>query len=497
RMNRWLFRAGATGFILGGAYEYDRYRYGSGLFRTIRTLGVGLIVTLDYKINFREGSSQQELDRIHDRCANLILDTCRKNGGLYIKFGQAIAMQSAVMPPQYAIFRQLYDDAPAVPFKDIEQVFSEDFGCHPDALFDDFERVPIASASIAQVHCAKIKGTNEKVAVKVQKLAIRKQLEWDLMAQEWTSRALSWAFDLPLAWSTEFTSQRLREEVDFIKEGRNSVEAARGIAAESRLRYRAYVPQVHWQLTAPRVLTAEFIDGVRLTDPEGIDRAGFSKAEIMETLVDVFAHQIFVGGTVHCDPHPGNVIVRVNPKQAPLLDRLFGTLLTPFAWLGLASNRLSDIQLVILDHGLYLHCSDSFRRQYAHLWRAMFTRDMTTLEHICKSWGIEDYTLFASATLMRPFTNSPREADRVSAPLHERVSGGIRMPTYVKTEEDVYAMHMRTKQRARKFLEHSERIPPEIVFIGRNMNIIRALNKMMGSPVNRIRIMGDWAVRAI
>ncbi|CAG8764583.1 15142_t:CDS:2, partial [Acaulospora colombiana] len=100
---------------------------------------------------------------------------------------------------------------PAVGFDQVVKIFKEDFNCHPNDMFDDFEWNAVASASVAQVHRAKRKdGT--PVAVKVQKPEIRKQMDWDLLAYKALMNMYEHVFDLPLTWSTDYTERHLRQE---------------------------------------------------------------------------------------------------------------------------------------------------------------------------------------------------------------------------------------------------------------------------------------------
>ncbi|KAJ3058686.1 hypothetical protein HK102_010363, partial [Quaeritorhiza haematococci] len=158
-----------------------------------------------------------------------------------------------------------------------------------------------------------------------------------------------------------------------------------------------------------------------------------------------------------CDPHPGNLLVRRNP-----------TTNTP--------------QLVLLDHGLYMHSRPTFRHNYALFWTSLFTADLPTLQRIAQSWGIADVEMFASSTLQKPW--SPSKA------MHVKEAG---MPSLM----EVYELQVQAKERVKRFLSDTEKTPLELVFIGRNLNIIRSNNKTLGSPVNRINIMAHWAAKAL
>ena len=147
-------------------------------------------------------------------------------------------------------------------------------------------------------------------------------------------------------------------------------------------------------------------------------------------------------------------------------------------------SRSAPPEIILLDHGLYIQESEAFRRQYAQFWKSMFLNDTETLKSIAKQWGVNDVDIFASATLMRPFQSVQPISMRST-------SGG--MPKHALTKEEKYALQMKAKERVRHFFADTEKIPQELILVGRNMNIVRALNKQLGSPVNRIRIMAEWA----
>lgn len=194
RGKKWARRL-AIVFVAGGAiYLADRQVYASGFTRSVRTFGTGLYAALDYKLNFRPdpwvaGDSQD----LHLRNAERLFNLLRANGGLYLKIGQAIAMQSAVLPPEFQkMFSRMFDDAPQDDWKDVEAVIKEDFGGKSvEEVFgvsftgqEDrgvMERRARASASVAQVHWARLPDGRE-VAIKIQKREIAKQISWDLWA---------------------------------------------------------------------------------------------------------------------------------------------------------------------------------------------------------------------------------------------------------------------------------------------------------------------------
>lgn len=188
---RWLRRLAigtAGGFA---AWLFDRHFFASGAARSLRTFGVGLLVAADYKLNFRPDPwFQGEPHEVHRRNAERLAELIRTNGGVYLKIGQAIAMQTAVLPPEFQVmFARMFDDAPQNEWSDVEAVIREDFGRSAEEVFGVsfvgeegkglMERKARASASVAQVHWARLPDGRE-VAVKIQKREIKKQLAFDL-----------------------------------------------------------------------------------------------------------------------------------------------------------------------------------------------------------------------------------------------------------------------------------------------------------------------------
>jgi aarF domain-containing kinase len=194
RGRKWARRFFIFSAVSGTIYLADRQIYAGGFARSLRTFGTGLLVAFDYKLNFRPepltGGSVQDL---HLRNAERLFHLLRSNGGLYLKIGQAIAMQSAVLPPEFQkMFARMFDDAPQDDWKDVEAVIREDFGGKSvEEVFGVsftgkegmglMERKARASASVAQVHWAKLPDGRE-VAIKIQKREIAKQISWDLWA---------------------------------------------------------------------------------------------------------------------------------------------------------------------------------------------------------------------------------------------------------------------------------------------------------------------------
>ncbi|OTA95874.1 hypothetical protein M434DRAFT_393344 [Hypoxylon sp. CO27-5] len=529
RSRKWGRRLLIFSLVTGAVYEIDKYAFAQGIGRSLLTFGTGLFVALDYKVNFRaEPITGGTIEDLHRRSAERLFELLRANGGLYLKIGQAIAMQSAVLPPEFQkMFARMFDDAPQDEWRAVEKVIRKDFGGKSvEEVFGVsftgeegkglMERRARASASVAQVHWARLPDGRE-VAIKLQKPEIAKQVGWDLWAFKVVMRIYTWWFDLPLYSLVPFITERLMLETDFESEARNSEMMRQLVNSEPSLRNKVYIPKVYPEFTTKRVLVTEWIEGVRLWDKtatngrwlggsgvgspgvhgaqlqfsqedweaarrelrlnpykeklkpdretwkgrNGKGGLGLSSKEVMTTMVDLFSAQIFKWGVVHCDPHPGNIFIRRLPS--------------------------GKAELVLIDHGLYVYMSPKFRHQYALFWKSLLTFDNQTIADITKEWGIKAPDLFASATLMRPYEGGDQST-----------RGHIMKELKGKTPaERHYEAQQRMKQGIREILSDEEKWPQELIFIGRNMRIVQGNNQFMGSPVNRVKMMGNWASRSL
>ena len=210
--------------------------------------------------------------------------------------------------------RALYDDASSVDYSVVEKIIRKELGKEIHEVFSSFSREPVAAASIAQVHRATLLDGTE-VAVKVQKPEIQVQIEWDLIAYRLLIKAYEYIFDLPMSFAVDYTIKHLREETDFINEARNSELCNEYLQTDPKLRHQVYVPKIFKDYSTKQVMIAEWVQGCRATDKAALKEMDLSPKKVMESVVDVFAHQIFISGFVHCDPHPGNILVRKHPSD--------------------------------------------------------------------------------------------------------------------------------------------------------------------------------------
>ena len=214
------------------------------------------------------------------------------------------------MPEEYIdALTSLQDSLAPIDFDAVRGVVERELGSPPEKLFAYFDPVPMATASIGQVHAAGLPdGTS--LVVKVQKPGIAAEIELDLQIVHNLSRLAAARIDLPLIWNLEEIvdqfSDGLREEVDYLHEARNAERFARLVADNTNL----VVPAVHWDFTTSRVLTLDRVDGVKISDLAGLGRNGVDRCRVARALSGSVLQQVFDHGYFHADPHPGNYLVR-------------------------------------------------------------------------------------------------------------------------------------------------------------------------------------------
>lgn len=284
--------ASGLGLIGVSSYAYDTLEGGAKINRSGRAAYVALATFVEYK--FILGNTDYSLNEIHKRVAERWLWCVRQNGGLYSKLAQAVASMNHVLPPEYLeTLSVIQDKAPTVRPSEVEKVLRQEFGKSSAELFATFEPEAVASASVAQVHRATLKdGT--KLAVKIQKPAIAKQIDADLFMYRLLAYFLEKAFSLPIMWSIPYTCGQLRQETDFRIEAENGRLALEN--TEPDLKNSITIPKIYPELSSKRVLTCEWIDGVKISDGKAIRALGLDPVEVMTIVTRFFSHQLFVSG---------------------------------------------------------------------------------------------------------------------------------------------------------------------------------------------------------
>jgi ubiquinone biosynthesis protein len=241
--------------------------------------------------------------------------TLQELGPSFVKLGQIISTRPDIIPADVIKeLKKLQDEVPPEPFERIKPMIEGELGATIDDLFVDFEEEPLASASIGQVHRAKLK-TDEgliDVVVKCQRPDVKKTMELDLDLLYWLAHAVERSIPEAKLWRPvqmvqEF-DRAVTAELDFVNEADNAERFTHNFA---RKRYVCF-PKVYRSASSRRVLTIEYFDGKKVYDAI---EDGHSGATIAKTAVDIMIQQIFEDGFFHADPHPGNVFILGDPDR--------------------------------------------------------------------------------------------------------------------------------------------------------------------------------------
>jgi predicted unusual protein kinase regulating ubiquinone biosynthesis (AarF/ABC1/UbiB family) len=254
--------------------------------------------------------------RFHRRSARTIYDAAIELQGLILKGCQFLGSRADVLPREYVdVLSKLQDRVPPRPFAVVKEAVERELGAELAQVFRSFESIPVASASLAQVHAAELQ-SGERVAVKVQYPEIERLVKSDLANVRTLFRAVGlFEGDLDLMPLVDELAEHVPRELNFVNEGHN----AEAIGRHFKGREDVGVPRIHWAFTTRRVLVMEYVDGIKITDLEGLREAGLDRARISQLLVEAYCEQILNQGFFHADPHPGNLLVQRLASGQPRL----------------------------------------------------------------------------------------------------------------------------------------------------------------------------------
>ncbi len=271
----------------------------------------------------------------------------------------------------------------------------------------------------------------------------------------------------------------LGKELDFENEARNCEKCAQNFSGNKRL----HVPAVYWDLTTKRILGMEFIHGCKITDLHKIKEMGLDLKDVVGATIEALSEQIYLHGFVHCDPHPGNIFVRKVPAHQP--EELDGKGTSKLLWNiirhsftrqfgtgGYGVKHGKDFQIVLLDHGLYREVSETVRVNYCQLWKHLILRNDEEVKKYCMMLGVEEWDLFSLIVLMRPY--------------HHDTIPGITIGHGPLSPIDMDRVRGEIQKKFKAIFKLMHQMPRELLLVLRNQNYLRALNKELGEPVNRL-----------
>ncbi len=238
-----------------------------------------------------------------------IRDTLLELGPTFIKIGQLFSTRADLFPTEYVEeLSKLQDKVPAFSYEKAKAIIEQDFGKPIQQLYRSFDPIPLAAASLGQVHRAQLH-SGEEVVVKVQRPGLLKLFKIDLAILKGITRYFQnhpeWGKGRDWLGIYDECCKILYEEVDYLNEGRNADTFRRNFRQEQWV----YVPRVYWRYASPRVLTLEYLPGIKISHYEALEAAGLDRKALAEMGAKAYLHQLLNDGFFHADPHPGNIAV--------------------------------------------------------------------------------------------------------------------------------------------------------------------------------------------
>jgi predicted unusual protein kinase regulating ubiquinone biosynthesis (AarF/ABC1/UbiB family) len=266
-----------------------------------------------------DGPANGEMNGEMEKTGEALAADLEKLGPTFIKLGQVLSVRYDLLPAEYAdALARLQDDVAPFSFEEVERIVGTELGLRISKAFADFEATPIAAASLGQVHRAKLRDGRD-VAVKVQRPGIRETITEDLDALEeiagWIDTHTEFGRTRRLGDFLDEFRKSLMRELDYRREAQNLMTIGRNLAEFKRI----IVPQPIDDYTTSRVLTMDYVDGVKITKLSNIAKLEFPGKELADELFRAYLKQILIDGFFHADPHPGNVFI-TREKRLALLD---------------------------------------------------------------------------------------------------------------------------------------------------------------------------------
>uniref|UniRef100_A0A0R3S2G2 ABC1 domain-containing protein n=1 Tax=Elaeophora elaphi TaxID=1147741 RepID=A0A0R3S2G2_9BILA len=443
------------GSAIGVLYDQERL-FHLGPFRVVRAGVTVLCIVADYKWTMwmcpdTNISYHQELSAAHVRSARKLLKLAENNGGVYIKVGQHLASLEYLLPVEYTdALCVLHSRAPESRMAEVRQVLEEDLSARVgNDIFVEFNENPKGSASLAQVYRAVLRKNNEEVAVKVQHIHVKPRSWADIKTIEALTRLASKLFpNFHFIWLVDEMKRNLPRELDF------RVEAANAKRLKEMFSHLDYlkIPKIYDEYTTERVITMEYCNGAQIDDCNYFTQNNINRYDVCRKLGAVFSEMIFINGYVHCDPHPGNVLV----------------------------NKAKDgrVSIILLDHGLYLTMESDFRVKYSKLWLALLEPNLNEVKvrliHFCgkirfqkcaQSMGVgELYDIFACMVTNRSW---------------DAISHGIDKSTATHEEQREIKSYAATL--IPEISQVLERVPRSMLLILKTNDLLRSIEYRLGT----------------
>jgi ubiquinone biosynthesis protein len=328
--------------VLGRTYRnFNRYRqilsilFKYGFDDVVERLKIDQYIEIGLQMISRE--KRENIEKLSR--AQLLRLAIEELGTTFIKLAQILSTRPDIIPADVIReFEKLQDEVPPFPFAQAKEIIESELGDSLDTFFDSFDEKPLASASIAQVHKAALKN-GDLVAIKVQRPEINKIIEIDLeimlhLATLMEKNIEEISYQKPTLVVEEF-ARTLERELDFNIEAANTQRVSAQFVNDRTI----YIPKVYSDFSGVRVLTMEYVDGIKVSEIEKLETAGLDRKIITTRGADFLMKQVFDFGFFHADPHPGNIFVLPDNVICPI----------DFGMTGSVDKRLQALFVDILE----------------------------------------------------------------------------------------------------------------------------------------------------
>ena len=294
------------------------------VYSTIRRYGIDILVGRTPLAGFRNYMQHiiyRDKEIVTEENAPVMVRLMLQDlGPTYVKLGQMIASRSEILPEEWETeLNKLQSEVAPFPYEETERIITDELGATQDDCFSEFADEPFAAASMAQVYHASLL-SGEDVVVKVQRPDIDVTVRGDLNVMRDVVSTLekraNWARNLGLSGMVEEFAENVTEELDY------SIEAYNARRLKKSMRDFEYVriPSIYGTFSTTKVITMEFMPGVKMTQVEEMDAAGIDRQDLARKMIRVMNKQVLLDGFFHGDPHPGNVLVDLDSGQIVFLD---------------------------------------------------------------------------------------------------------------------------------------------------------------------------------
>ena len=391
-----------------------------GFHQVLETVGLARFLPLSRRFRVRSGVEGDVSPAVQLRMALEDL------GPTFVKLGQMLSTRPDLIPPEFVEeFKRLRDEVPPFPFGEARRIIEEEIGATLEEAFAEVDPEPLAAASIAQVHRARLHD-GSRVVLKIQRPGIERVVSQDLatlyLMAALVDRYVPEARPFRLREIVDEFARTLRRELDFFLEASNT-ERFRQNFQEFR---GVVIPAVRWEFTTRRLLVLEAIEGRRAEDPEALRDMGHDTSALARTLARAFLKQVFEDGLFHGDLHAGNVLV------------------TP------------DGRIAFLDFGAVGYLSEEAQECLGHLFLAMITRDYAQMADGFIRLGSADETVD-----LRAFQRDLRE---------------LIEPYFGRPLKDLRVGHI-LREASQIAVRHRVRVPPDLVLLARSILTVESLGR--------------------